>query len=333
MPLFQLLVVPRSLRLARHLSADAVLGLSYYSTMATRMCARRLGIPSVAKLFGVMDLVHTEWPALKYWFKNFEQIAGMSFPQDAWIILNDGTRGDEVARSRGIPEDRIHFLPNGVNLEWQERQFDRGAARKSYGLPDDADVVLFLARLVESKRPQEVVYAAEKIVSRVPRETTFLFAGDGEERARCEALARELGIADHVRFLGVVPHDDIPQIMAASDLFVSTSRLTNMALPTCEALICGVPVVAYDVGDTASLVRAGETGALVPDGDTGALADAIAGMLADREELARMSQAAAGRASESLTGWDDRVAMELEIFEGLIEGKRKGGGDHSTASS
>ncbi len=321
MPLFQVQVIPRALRLARALRPDVVLGLSYYATAATWMCRRRLGIPSVAKLFGVMDLVHMEWPPLKYWFKNFEQLVGLSFAQDAWIILDDGTCGDEVARSRGIPEDRIHFLPNGVNLEWQDREFDRSAAKDYFGLPGEASVVLFLARLVKSKRPEEVIRAAEKIVARTSRETIFVFAGDGDERAGSEALARELGVDDRVRFIGVVAHDDIPRLMAASDLFVSTSNLTNMALPTCEALICGVPVVAYDVANTGAVVRTGETGALVPDGDTAALAEAIATLLDDDDGRRRMSANAARVAREMLTGWDDRVAMELDIFRRLIAGK------------
>jgi glycosyltransferase involved in cell wall biosynthesis len=324
LPIFHALVVPRALRLSRALRPDAVIGLSHYSTVAAWAC-RRGGVPSCVKLFGVMDLVHTEWSRLKYWFKNFEQILALAFPQDAWIVLDDGTRGRDVVRARGIPDERIHFLPNGVNLEWADRAHDRAAARERFGLPRDAGVVLFLARLVASKRPQEVIHAIASVVGAGARDTVFVFAGDGPERASCQALAERLGVAARVHFTGAIAHDDVPELMAASDVFVSTSNLTNMALPTCEALVCGVPVVAYDVGDTASVVRTGETGALVRDGDAAALGSAIAAILCDAPGRARMSERAVAVARETFTSWEERIAMELCVVDDLIRaGRGKG---------
>jgi glycosyltransferase involved in cell wall biosynthesis len=282
---------------------------------------------AVAKLFGVMDLVHTEWPALKYWFKNAEQIAGMMFPQDAWIILDDGTRGDEAARARGIPAERIHFLPNGIDLDWRSRDVDRRAARAHFGIGDDARVALFLARLVESKRPAEAIRAMATVAAgSAPAgmgDAVLVIAGDGPERERAQTLSRDLGLGGNVRFLGPVPHEDVPRLMAAADVFVSTSNLTNKALPTCEALVCGVPVVAYDVGDTAAVVRSGESGVLVRDGDTAALASALTSILDDPAARARMSAAARRVAADTFTGWRERVEMELEIFERLVGEKEK----------
>jgi glycosyltransferase involved in cell wall biosynthesis len=331
LPLFNAMVVPRALRLARDVRPDVVLGHSHYAAAAAWACRRR-GTPSCVKLFGVMDLVHTEWSAPRYWFKNFEQLVSLKFPQDAWIILDDGTRGGEIARSRGIPERLIHFLPNGVDLDWQGRSVDRSASRSRWGVPDGAPVVLFLARMVASKRPEELVRAMPAVVERGGGDAVFVFAGDGPERVGCEALARSLGVFERARFVGTVAHDEVPALMAAADVFVSTSNLTNMALPTCEALLCGVPVVAYDVGDTATVVRTGETGVLVPDGDRVALAAGVAGVLADAAARERMSRRAAALAQEVLTGWDERIAMELEIVEGLIQAaNKKGGGGNSTA--
>jgi glycosyltransferase involved in cell wall biosynthesis len=310
-------VGPRALRLARKLEPDFILGHSHYTAALTRRCRTLLGIPAGVKLFGVMDLVHTEWSRLRYLFKNFEQIVALRNQQDVWIVLDDGTRGDELLRARGIPADRIRFLPNGLDLEWQTLDIDRSSARDRLALDPDAEVVLFLARLVPSKRPGDVVRAAARICEKRPH-AVFLFAGDGEERAACERRASELGVADHVRFAGSVAHESVPELMAAADVFVTTSSLTNMALPTCEALICGVPVVAYDTGDTERVVRNGETGTMVSDGDVDALAEAVSALLADPETRARMSGRARELARELFTSWEDRVAMELDIIEGLI---------------
>ncbi|HET6350206.1 MAG TPA: glycosyltransferase family 4 protein, partial [Candidatus Krumholzibacteria bacterium] len=242
--LFNALVIPRAVSLARSLSPAVVLGHSHYATAATWWCRRWTGAPGIIKLFGVMDLVHTEWSAARYYAKNFEQLAALRFPQDAWIVLDDGTRGGDILRSRGIPAERIHFLPNGLNLEWMDRREDRAAARERFGLPAQATVVLFVSRLVSSKRPGDFLAAAYRVMRQFD-DARFVIAGDGPLRDELEQTAREFRLPDRFRFLGVVPHDDIPALMAASDLFVSTSTLTNRALPTCEAMMCGVPVLAY----------------------------------------------------------------------------------------
>jgi len=315
MPLFDAIAAPRALQLARELGPDVVLGHTHYAARTVSR-ARSLGVPSALKLFGVMDLVHTEWPRLKYRLKNAEQLSALRHPQDAWIVLDDGTRGGEILRGLGLPPERVHFFPNGLNLEWQDAADSGALLRHDLDIPDGAPVVLFLARLVASKRPEDVLRAAPGVLRGHP-DAVFVFAGDGELRGRCRALARQLGIERSVRFAGTVPHAQVPRLMAAADVFVTTSSLTNMALPTCEALICGVPVVAYDTGDTARVVRPGETGTLVLDGDSAALSGAVATLLSDETLRERMSNAARALAREQFTGWDERVEMERELLETL----------------
>lgn len=315
---FNRIVTRRALEIAREVSPDFVLGHTHYSARATSKCRGKLGVPTAVKLFGVMDLVHTEWPRLKYEFKNFEQLRAFRYPQDAWIVLDDGTQGDRVLAAQGVPPEKIHFLPNGLNLEWQDLKFNRAETRFRFGMKDDATVVLFLARLVASKRPQEVIRAVSRVHKNTEADIQFVFAGHGPERASCEKLAKRLGVGDLVSFLGAVHHDDVPAIMSASDLFVSTSSLTNMAIPTCEALVCGIPVVAYDVGDTQKVVIPDETGLLVEDGNPNRLADALASLINEPKKRARLGQNARKFARDRFTSWEERIQMEMDIIEQLI---------------
>ncbi len=318
---FSTIPVRAALEVARRIRPDVVMGHSHHMARAASRVRRALGIPSVVKLFGVMDLVHTHWPRWRYVARNAEQLLALRHEQDAWIVLDDGTRGGEVLVERGLPRERVHFLPNGLDTQWIDLRPDRAAARARRGVPDDARVALFLARLVESKRPADVVRALPAVLRRVPR-AMVLMAGDGPLRGEVEATARRLGVADRVRLLGTVPHDEVPELMATADAFVTTSRLTNMALPTCEAAMCGVPVVAYDTGETRRVVRDGETGRVVPDGDVEALARALGDVLSDDDARTRMGEAARALARDTFTGWDERVAMELEILERLIDARR-----------
>ncbi len=318
--IFNLVVTPRVLSLVRQVKPDFILGHSHYSAFACFAARKLCRVPAGVKLFGVMDLVHTEWPKWKYYFKNFEQIAALKVPQNVWIILDDGTKGREAAMRHGVPSEKIRFLPNGINVEWAAGRYDRKRIREEIGVPDDGVVVLFLARLVESKRPVMFVEAARIVLQRTKQPVVFVVAGDGSSREGCETLSRSLGLTDKVRFIGTVEHSRVPDVMAASDVFVSTSRLTNVAIPTCEAMVCGLPVVGFDVGATRDVIAHGETGFVLPDGDLEALADAIV-RLAENETLRRrMGEEARVRAKRIFTGWDTRVGEEMSVIEALIRG-------------
>lgn len=318
---FDAVVMHRAIELARSIEPDVVLGHSHYTARTTRACADALSIPSVVKLFGVADLVHTEWPRLKYKWKNFEQLAALQFQQDAWIVLNDGTRGADILREQGIPPDKIHFIPNGINMEWLDMEFDRNRIRGQLGFPREAIVALYLSRLVPFKRPRDVIRAIPPALANTSRHLLFVFAGDGPERGPCERLAEQLGVSQHTLFIGSVPHARVPEVMTASDIFVSTNSQSNMALPSCEAFVCGLPVVGYDVGDTAQTIVHGQSGRLVALGDVTTLGKSIAGLANDEVKRTQMGETAKQFARTHFTGWDARVDMEIEILNKLIEAR------------
>jgi len=320
--LYNAIVPAYAIRLSRRIRPDFVLGHSHFSALASYVTREFLQIPSGVKLFGVMDLVHTEWPRWKYNFKNLEQILALKVPQDVWIILDDGTKGDEAALRHGVPESKIRFLPNGIDVDWMSVPSEPTVLRDEFGLDRDAYVVLFLARLVASKRPELLLQAVPEITKRVNKPVHFVFVGDGEERERLEARTRAMGIGDKVRFLGAVPHARVPDIMSVSDVFVSTSRLTNAAIPTCEALVCGLPVVAMDVGNTSDIIKDGETGRLVEDGDVEGLAAAIAELLEDPAARGEMGRRARELAKARFTGWETRTHMEMKIIDQVIAARR-----------
>jgi glycosyltransferase involved in cell wall biosynthesis len=320
--MFCTVVTAHALSVARAVRPDFVLGHSHYGAVPAYLCRELLRIPSGLKLFGVMELVRTDWPRWKYYFKNIEQIAALKVPQDIWLIIDDGTRGREAALRHGVPADKIRFLPNGVDIEWLDRTRSRQDARRALRIPSGARAVLFLARLVESKRPQLVIECIPAVKRLTGDDVLFVFAGDGPMHGPCESLVKRMGLAESVRFLGSVPHARVPEIMAACDVFVSTSRLTNVATPTYEAFLCGLPVVVMDVGATAELIRHGETGLVVPDGDVPALAGAVADLLSDGERRQAIAAAARAYAAEHFVGWRDSVATELSLIRSAIKGFR-----------
>jgi rhamnosyl/mannosyltransferase len=158
--------------------------------------------------------------------------------------------------------------------------------------------VLFVGRLRYYKGLHVLLDAMPRV------EGTLVLAGDGPERASLEAQARELGLAEKVRFLGDVPEERKPALYRAADVFVLPAHLRAEAfgLSMAEALASGLPCVSTELGTGTSVVNQhGVTGLVVPPGDSAALAEALTTLLTDPQRRLAYGAAARRRAVELLS--------------------------------
>lgn len=317
--LFTWCIIHYGARVSKRLEPSVIIGHTQLSSFGVRVLARKFRIPSIVKLFGVVDLDRTDWPRLYYLRKNIEQILAFKVHHDAWIILDDGTSGDVAARRHGVPPSRVHLLPNGVNTEWAALPKTPTLVWERYRILPGTQVVLYLSRLTAWKRPDLFVRLAPRILEGADRDVVFIVAGDGPLRGYCEALAARLGMESAIRFIGPVPHDEVPHLMSATTVFASTNMRSNRGVPTCEAMVCGVPVVAFDVGDTRSVVREGETGRLIPEGDVEAFARAVTDLLNDDTVQTMMSRRAQLFAIRHFTPWPRRIELEARVISNALE--------------
>jgi glycosyltransferase involved in cell wall biosynthesis len=320
---FPLVVMRRLEKLTSEVKPDVLMGFTHYSFLPLNRVGNKLGIPTVVKLFGVMYLDRFDFPRIKYLWKSFEQIIALRSPVDRYIILNDGTRGKMALSRLGIPPEKISFLPNGMDTEWANIPVNRDEVRKTMGLPPKDILVVTFSRLVKSKRIDLFLLAASLMDKSLVERVTFVIGGEGPERERLESQAHRLAIADRVIFKGVIPHREVVYFLKASDIFAATNELTNMSLPPCEAILCGVPVVAFNVSDTAEVIRDGETGLLVRDGDVEEFAKKLETLIRDEALRARLGRQAADFARGHFVSWDARIDMELEVLEELVASRRR----------
>ena len=129
------------------------------------------------------------------------------------------------------------------------------------------------------KRVDDVVRIFAEVHKRAGRPAVLLLVGDGPERSRAEALARQLGLGGSVAFLGKML--SFVEVLQASDVFLLPSESESFGLAALEALSCGVPVVASHVGGLPEVVPDGEVGYLAPVGDVATMADRVLRLLAD----------------------------------------------------
>ena len=145
----------------------------------------------------------------------------------------------------------------------------------------------------------------------------LVMAGIGEMRGPAEARARELGIEGRITWLGKVPHDDVGWVMSAGDVFVLPSLSEGLPTVVCEAMACGLPVVATAVDGTPEIVDDPTTGLLVQPKDPVGLAAALARVMGDAALRAAMG-AEALRRSEADYTWAANAARMEDVYRRVI---------------
>jgi len=199
------------------------------------------------------------------------------------------------------------FCPLEPDPAWRERF-----------APGGEHVVLYAGRLIPWKGVQVAISAMREVPGAV-----LLVAGEGHYRPALEQLARSEGVAERVRFLGVIPHEELPRLLAASDVLVATSFASEtFGIALVEAQSCQVPVVASRFGGFPEVVQEGVTGLLVPPQDPHALAQALRELLSDAQRRREMGRAAR-RWVHGRFHWD-RVAERVIEAYGQVLGTARG---------
>ncbi len=228
----------------------------------------------------------------------------------------------------GAAEEKIQVIPPGVDLSLFKR-VPRAEARDFLQMPLDHLSVLFVGRIDPIKGIDVWFRAMALLVERNPewREKlcVCLIGGDVDEEtpqdtelARLQTLKDELGIGDVVTFLGKRSQECLPYYYSSADVVVMPSRYESFGMVALEAMACGTPVVASDVGGLSFVVRDGETGYLVPEGNPNALADCLGYLLQHPELRAHLGKGGIQVAREY--AWP-RIADQIEmLYEKLVWG-------------
>lgn len=178
-------------------------------------------------------------------------------------------------------------------------------------------VLMHISNFRPVKRVRDVVGVFARVNAAVP--SMLVMVGDGPERVEAEAEARELGVAEHVLFLGKI--DAIAPLLAGAHLFLLTSDKESFGLSALEALASGVPVIGANAGGLPEVVTEGVTGFLHPVGDVDAMAASGIALLSDPDAWQRMSDAAAADARRRFS--QDAVVAQYEaLYEQTIAAGR-----------
>jgi N-acetyl-alpha-D-glucosaminyl L-malate synthase BshA len=233
-----------------------------------------------------------------------ETVAFCIDQSDAVTAVSASLRAD-TRRAMPIARD-ITVIPNFIDLDVYRRKPDP-ALRARYCKSVER-LVIHLSNLRPVKQVDAVVRVFSQIRARVP--ARLLIVGEGPELGRAEQLIDELGIGAQVELIGEA--QDVVGLLSVSDLFLLPSLQESFGLSALEAMACGVPVVASNVGGLPEVVADGVTGFLHPPDATSQMAESAIRILSDPELHARMAAEGVRLAAERFSA--DRIVPQYEAL-------------------
>ncbi|MDD4599667.1 MAG: glycosyltransferase family 4 protein [Negativicutes bacterium] len=220
----------------------------------------------------------------------------------------------------GFDANRVHTIWNGVDENrYDPCNFSREELRKlreGLGISADHKVVSLIARLYSSKGHQYIIEAAPNIIKHIP-EVRFLFVGSGEHEAKFKAQIQEKALCDYFIFTGY--REDIPELIAISDIVTRPSDMEGLPINLIEAMLMEKPVVATGIAGVPEMIEHGENGFMIEPSDTENLAKYIIKLLSDSSLSNNMGQRGRETALRKFTL--SSLGMKVENLYKLISRK------------
>ncbi|MGH9702014.1 MAG: glycosyltransferase, partial [Candidatus Acidiferrales bacterium] len=223
----------------------------------------------------------------------------------------------------GLDPKKVVTLHNGVEIERFANTGSGEAIRYAFGLENASHIVSAIANIRPVKGLDVMIRAAAIVCRKFPR-ACFVIVGTPHRSVflrELKALAQELGIAGNVRFLG--GHDEIERFLKISDAFCLPSRSEGFSNSLIEAMGCGLPCVATDVGGNREALQEGVSGYLVANEDSQAMGERILNLL-ENPELARRMGAAGRRKVEQMFTAEAMMSTLTSHYQTLLKQKRNG---------
>jgi glycosyltransferase involved in cell wall biosynthesis len=309
----------RALRMLRH--ARAGLWLTYHAyykspDLIGPWVCKRLGIPYV--IFQGIYSTRRK--------KSIKSLPGFVLNRHALVRADhifSNRKEDLVNLRRLIPEDRLTYIAPGIDPKMFA--FDAGARselRRSWKIPESALVVLSAAMFRPGVKTEGLIWTINACaeIRRKGVPVHLVIAGDGKERKTLQTLA-ESRLSGNVRFVGKIPRDRMSRFYSAGDIFAFPGIRETLGMVYLEAQACGLPVVAFDNGGIAEVVRNKETGFLTPLYDMQAFGDAITRILDDAVLRRQMGEAAAGHVRTNHDIHRNYLQVETVLHHVIAENK------------
>lgn len=175
-------------------------------------------------------------------------------------------------------DKNIEVIPNFIDTEIFKPM--EACVFRKHIAPDGEKILVHTSNFRQVKRVTDTIRVLERVIKEVP--TKLILVGDGPDRSECERLARQLNLAEHVKFLG--KQEGLVEILNSADIFLIPSQSESFGLAALEAMACGKPVVSSSVGGLPELIKHNETGFIAEIGDVDRMAKYVIDLLTNEKK-------------------------------------------------
>lgn len=282
--------------------------LGYYTATGTSTLAAALGRPSAFVRVDLQPPVVREVPVTRrHRFDAWWQ----DFVVDRYVV-GCAENVVDFARWLGRPAAKTEVIHTGIELERFVPDRNREPTRQALGYPPDAIVIGTVSRIAEERKG--MTFFAEMaglLAPRFPR-ARFLIVGDGPTRAELERRLEALNVRERTSITGW--RTDIPDLLAAMDIFVMPALVEGGPTTVLEAMAMAKPTVSTRVGMVPEVMEHGRSGLIVEPGNAQALAEAVAALLTDEPLRQRVGEQAR-KVAEARFSVETMVERYLAVFE------------------
>ena len=193
---------------------------------------------------------------------------------DEIVVLSAFTQG-KLSNLYKIPSRKVSIVPGGVDLKRFKPVADRMEIRQRFNIPQNRVVLFTVRNLVRRMGLENLIYSLKTIIDEAP-ELYLVMGGSGPLKDSLDALTREMGLENHIRFTGFISENELPDYYRMADLFVLPTReLEGFGLVTLEAMASGVPVLGTPVGGTKEILGLFDRDFLFKDSNPDSMAELI----------------------------------------------------------
>jgi N-acetyl-alpha-D-glucosaminyl L-malate synthase BshA len=244
---------------------------------------------------------------------SFQAITQFSILQSDGLTAVSEYLKRETVRDFNVPAERIEVIPNFVDTDLFRP--GREPCHRASLAPGGEPIVMHVSNFRAVKRVEDVVEVFARIRAKIP--ARMVFVGDGPERPRAAQRADDLGVRDHVLFLG--KHASVDELLPCADLFLLPSENESFGLAALEAMASGAPVIASNAGGLTEVIEDGVSGHLFAPGAVEEMAQAGIRLLTDRPHRDRIAAAARERALTRFSA-SGVVSRYEDLYRRVIEG-------------
>ncbi|MBU1274588.1 MAG: glycosyltransferase [Proteobacteria bacterium] len=272
------------------------------------VAGRMTGAGAVVTSYRDLGTYRKRYPAWRF----FERLSNSL---SHGVTVNSKAVGRNNSAYDGRVKAKLALIYNGLDLPpAPARNLEREEIRGKVGVAEDEAAIVSVANLVPYKGHQDLIRSLPRLLAMHPKIKLLLVGEDRGIKGDLEETARELGVAQHLVFLG--HRDDVRWLLRGMDIFVLSSHEEGFNNALLEAMAAGLPVVATDVGGNREALGNGRWGVLVPPHAPERIAEAVEGLLSDGQKSRAMGREASAWVREGF-GVGKMVSRYVDLYEKL----------------